>query len=372
MPDPALLTALGRAMLDDLPPILRSDPDYRGVIHAGARELELLAERVDELRRQFFPQHADVLLHAWESHHQLPTAPAGLSIEERRDILLAHLLKLRGASGGVDWVQQVTELVGPSWRYREHMPVSDRIVNYTLNPVAGVDTSNVTLFGTNTISRQTGLPIAPIRHTTGFRPVYQNDLRLGAWGVGAGHALGPQEVGVLMAQVWIPVNWDGGEILLTDDGQISGGSLLVEQRANLALRDQWQPIHRVVRNDGDSADEWGAFLRAVSAPTAGRSIDITEIAQTRIPVWRGALPEPVFGDALWGEWLGTAHASASRQESPPAYTLWVLLPFPPGGALARTERLLAAITPAHLDLVVTSEVGFTLDQSQLDQESFIA
>lgn len=54
---------------------------------------------------------------------------------------------------------------------------------------------------------------------------------------------------------------------------------------------------------------------------------------------------------------------------PPADTLLVRLPFPPASdRYAQAERLLRAITPAHLDLVLSYVGGFVLDQSQLDQE----
>lgn len=57
------------------------------------------------------------------------------------------------------------------------------------------------------------------------------------------------------------------------------------------------------------------------------------------------------------------------EESP--YTVRVTLPFPPESLnYQRLERLARAFTPAHLELIFQSEVGFVLDQSQLDQEPF--
>ena len=58
-------------------------------------------------------------------------------------------------------------------------------------------------------------------------------------------------------------------------------------------------------------------------------------------------------------------------ESPPAGTLRIVLPFgPESGRYAEVERLLADNGPAHLDIILTSEAGFVLDHSQLDQEPF--
>jgi hypothetical protein len=56
--------------------------------------------------------------------------------------------------------------------------------------------------------------------------------------------------------------------------------------------------------------------------------------------------------------------------SPPANTILIRLPFPPSSdRYAVTERLIRAITEAHVDLIVTFTGGFVLDQSQLDQEA---
>lgn len=60
---------------------------------------------------------------------------------------------------------------------------------------------------------------------------------------------------------------------------------------------------------------------------------------------------------------------AGDATSPPANTVRVVLPFPPGSDLyTQTERLLRDITPAHLDLQLQFSSGFLLDESQLDQE----
>lgn len=123
MPDPAVLTDLGRSMLADLPGFLRDDPDYQGVIHAYAKEIELLEGRLQGMVGEFFAQTAtEKGMRIWEAELQLPIEPAGRTLEERRTIVLAYLARLSGDPSGRSWVENVTQLIGPGWTYVEHDP----------------------------------------------------------------------------------------------------------------------------------------------------------------------------------------------------------------------------------------------------------
>jgi hypothetical protein len=114
------LTALGLAMLLDLPPVLQRSTDYQAIIHPIARELEALEATIEQLRAQFNPATADILLPAWEYMVKLPVGGAGSSIDQRRQKLIARLRKVEGQSEGREWEAQITELVGPGWAYEEH------------------------------------------------------------------------------------------------------------------------------------------------------------------------------------------------------------------------------------------------------------
>lgn len=122
MPDPALLTPLGQSFRDSAPVVVRDDPDYLGVWHSTARELERLAAAVETVRAQLFPQTADVLLAAWEFLSRITVEPGGQTIEQRRATVMAMLLKSSASPAGSDWVANVTALVGAGWTYSEHIP----------------------------------------------------------------------------------------------------------------------------------------------------------------------------------------------------------------------------------------------------------
>lgn len=122
MPDPALLTDLGELHRSWLPVALRDSPDHLAVIHPIAKEIERLEATVETVRAQFFPQTADILLKAWEAELGITIEPVGVSVADRRDIVIAFLRKLRSTPSGSDWVADITELVGSGWSYEEHIP----------------------------------------------------------------------------------------------------------------------------------------------------------------------------------------------------------------------------------------------------------
>lgn len=118
----AVLTPLGRALIGSLPPILRNSLSYKAVCHVLAKEAELLESRFEEVRLQFWPKSADTLLHAWEVLLRLPPDPVGLTTAQRRTLIEANLAKLSGDPAGSSWVANVTDVIGPGWTYREHVP----------------------------------------------------------------------------------------------------------------------------------------------------------------------------------------------------------------------------------------------------------
>lgn len=116
------LTPLGLAFRESAPTVVRNDPDYLSIWHATARECERLADRIEHVRAQFFPRTADDLLKAWELMVKTTVEPEGLTLEERRQIVLARLLRMASDPSGLAWQENVTALVGPGWDYLEHIP----------------------------------------------------------------------------------------------------------------------------------------------------------------------------------------------------------------------------------------------------------
>lgn len=126
-PTPELFAACTRAvsMLNDLPPVLREEPDIRAVIYADARETDRQEALLDALRAEFFPQTATPALGLplFETLLRLTVAAPGLSQSQREAAVLGAFRKLRGRMTGAEWELGVSLLLGTNvWSYQEHVP----------------------------------------------------------------------------------------------------------------------------------------------------------------------------------------------------------------------------------------------------------
>lgn len=112
-----------QAMLNELPPILRNDPDIRAIIYCQAREGKRTEATVDAQIAESFPQKATALgLPWWESLVRVTIAPSGQTIAQRQNTVVAMLQKLANTPSGLDWIDNVTALVGAGWTHAEHDP----------------------------------------------------------------------------------------------------------------------------------------------------------------------------------------------------------------------------------------------------------
>lgn len=124
MPRPALalLPQKAQDILADMPPWYAEDEITVGIITAGALELQRIQTFMETIREQMHPQNADDtygLLGLWENLFGLPVQPAGVSLTDRRSIVLAHLQK-RASGAGADWEAAITQALNTnSWTYSE-------------------------------------------------------------------------------------------------------------------------------------------------------------------------------------------------------------------------------------------------------------
>lgn len=122
-PDPALITAKGWRMINDLPPIAREDPDTRAIIHCHAKETERQEEALTELVAQFMVSTATELgLPWWETLLRTTADPVGLTVPQRRAILEGYMLGLTAILSRYGWAVAVERILGPGWAYQEYDP----------------------------------------------------------------------------------------------------------------------------------------------------------------------------------------------------------------------------------------------------------
>lgn len=122
MSRPAVLSDRGKAWRAALPPKLRDSYDYLAVINSLSKEMDRLENAAEEVRLEFNPATATMLLGAWEYTFKLPVGGNGVSIALRRQKVIARMRKLLGQSEGREWGAQITEILGGGWTYEEHDP----------------------------------------------------------------------------------------------------------------------------------------------------------------------------------------------------------------------------------------------------------
>lgn len=118
------LNALGLRMLGDLPPFLRDDPLTQAVIHAYSQEAQRISDQLDELILQWFPQTATELgLPLWEARTAVTVSPPGLTLDQRRAVVLAALARLRMAPSVIEYQALLDRIIGPGYTYAENNPL---------------------------------------------------------------------------------------------------------------------------------------------------------------------------------------------------------------------------------------------------------
>jgi hypothetical protein len=119
------LSAKGQELLDFLPVYYHDDAAVLAVIDSLARELERVETMLLTLREHIFPQRADDtygMLAAWEALLGIPPTPDVVSVEARRELVVAYLRK-RKSGAGRDWAEALTKaLRSASWTHIENAP----------------------------------------------------------------------------------------------------------------------------------------------------------------------------------------------------------------------------------------------------------
>jgi hypothetical protein len=114
------LNATGLAMLHDIPPRLRQAPEFQAVMHCASQEVVLMDAAASLVRDQFNPLRATLLLKAWEALLRTTVEKPGMTVDDRRSVVIALHRKSTRRPTGSDWEASVTDLVGSGWTYQEH------------------------------------------------------------------------------------------------------------------------------------------------------------------------------------------------------------------------------------------------------------
>ncbi len=116
------LDAGARAMLADIPPVFREDPEVQAVLKCSALESARMASAVAWLRRNLFAQTADETGLGWHEDSLELRRNASADPERRRADILAAIRGGAAAGTGAEFEAALVALAGSSASYREHVP----------------------------------------------------------------------------------------------------------------------------------------------------------------------------------------------------------------------------------------------------------
>jgi Uncharacterised protein conserved in bacteria (DUF2313) len=116
------MATLTKRMFDTMPPFYGSDPILQGTLDAIGRELQRLDDFYTDMRFRMFPQNADDkyrTLGMWELLLNLPVEPAGVSLAQRRSLVLSRM-QSNSVASGAEWVAAMNQALGGTpWTYQE-------------------------------------------------------------------------------------------------------------------------------------------------------------------------------------------------------------------------------------------------------------
>lgn len=107
-------------LIEDLPPVARTDRVVRACQRALAVELEAANQALDQMRANTTIATAlDDGLALWETVVGLPVRPP-ISLENRRAAISAYLLRGVGDGSGAAWEDVIQSLINGAWVYATH------------------------------------------------------------------------------------------------------------------------------------------------------------------------------------------------------------------------------------------------------------
>jgi hypothetical protein len=153
-----VMTESGELRLEELPHYFRNDPQVRGYIDALSRELDRVEELINSVRECWFASDSvkDLIeellgddslqaqyLRIWEYNLGLPIAPAGMTFDQRGNIIISTIRK-RTADSGADWVSVMNAAFGTgTWSYKEDY--ADYTLRITIPYASGTITATSVL-----------------------------------------------------------------------------------------------------------------------------------------------------------------------------------------------------------------------------------
>ena len=187
--------------------------------------------------------------------------------------------------------------------------------NLITNPSLETGTTGYFALGTNTIAASTDQAFAG---SQSLKVTYQNTLFSSGRSISA--ILETNATYWMQARVYIPTDWNGGAISITDDGEFAGKTVVDATNQSTTTKGSWVWLRWKIATATDI--EGNLYLQIASAPTAGKffyvdAVSVEKSTAATCPAYfdgSGYVNDAGSWVASTGTvcgWLGTAHASAS-------------------------------------------------------------
>lgn len=126
------LTDNGKELVSWLPRFLQDDSNVQGVIDIISRETDLLDDSWEDVLDQLFVQTATWGLKYWERLLRFPEEPAGISVADRRVLILSKL-KSSKVESGIQF-RQVLDIYTTSYTITADAVAGTIAIDATFNP----------------------------------------------------------------------------------------------------------------------------------------------------------------------------------------------------------------------------------------------
>lgn len=117
-----VLTGRALEMLQMIPPFLQGERNLQAIYAAVGPEYESLDDTIDTLLDDVIVETTVDQMGLWEKYLGLAVANPDFTLEERRSVVKAVLRRAASDQSGLDWIANVTTILGADWTYTTHDP----------------------------------------------------------------------------------------------------------------------------------------------------------------------------------------------------------------------------------------------------------
>lgn len=374
---------LTKELIDQRPPMFKTDPTITAITDVHAREIERLNDAVDEVIANLIPSTAGKYLKYWEWLLQLPVEPVDelggvLSDSARRTIVLAYLRRIKDAATGTYWQERVTDLIGTNWIYGAANPDDLRglwweryaILQDGIGDRWDFDSSYPYLWSELSYEadgiRLSGVPNGMVRKNERIAD-YEGTIKFRTREVDTSSSRNDISV-IVKSDGPINAQWISRvSIVGRDELKVTTLSGNASAAITLAADTEYWLVGRIIGNVTT-----GEFYTTDPSKPGATPVQTVSQTLTGFNATTYGTDKPFDHGFAWhSDWLIMDVKGAEANWDVADYTVRIITPYTDGSnASALVENLLRSITPANMDIEVFNDSHFILGVSYLGYQGF--